>query len=480
MDLINLLKGLKMTDRCLLVFLIAVTSILTTGCKGPDFSLIKTKALSIVPNKSMLSEVGDSVSQTEVAQEAPSLERILDGALAKKNGGSDFSSVMSFALKDDPIVVSQRRSLKAKISAIGSSVAMKDYQVKSSIYAGIEDISDRTAGVALGINASRMIFDGGKLDAEITAKSFEAEAAKFNLKATIDDRAFKLASIWLELEKYETLKKQIDKRLSVLEPLIDNLEQVANAGIGDVSKVTAAQRTVSSIRVIQTSIYEGLAKAKVDFESAYGLVGENISYDSGFVEKLLPDKIDESLAEKSPLLLSRYSEYQGALANLAAIKATDEFDVGFEVRALRPLSGNGYDSDESVGFIANKKLFNDRMLQATITEAEEIVSAAEAGIEAAYREGASAVKIALQSIESSEKAIDLARKNAEITEDEIIYLRQQLIIGGSTLDSVLSAEAQLYDVEAKEIEFKTEKLKAQLLIASVLGLLGPAFDSDPD
>ena len=56
---------------------------------------------------------------------------------------------------------------------------MKDYQVKSSIYAGIEDISDRTAGVALGINASRMIFDGGKLDAEIAAKSFEAEAAKF-------------------------------------------------------------------------------------------------------------------------------------------------------------------------------------------------------------------------------------------------------------------------------------------------------------
>ena len=54
MDLINLLKGLKMTDRCLLVFLIAVTSIFTTGCKGPDFSLIKTKALSIVPNKSML------------------------------------------------------------------------------------------------------------------------------------------------------------------------------------------------------------------------------------------------------------------------------------------------------------------------------------------------------------------------------------------------------------------------------------------
>ena len=118
-----------------------------------------------------------------------------------------------------------------------------------------------------------------------------------------------MASIWLELEKYETLKKQTIKGY-LLEPLIDNLEQVANAGIGDVSKVTAAQRTVSSIRVIQTSIYEGLAKAKVDFESAYSMVGENISYDSEFVEKLLPEKLMKALL-KNAFASVKVFRYQG-------------------------------------------------------------------------------------------------------------------------------------------------------------------------
>ena len=65
---------------------------------------------------------------------------------------------------------------------------------------------------------------------------------------TVDDRAQVLAEIWLELEKYENLKQKIDSRLVVLEPLIGQLEEVAKAGIGDVSKVAAAQRTVSAIR----------------------------------------------------------------------------------------------------------------------------------------------------------------------------------------------------------------------------------------
>ena len=62
-----------------------------------------------------------------------------------------------------------------------------------------------------------------------------------------------------------------------------------------------------------------------------------------------------------------------------------------------------------------------------------------------------------------------------ITSDEIIYLKQQLVIGGSTLDSVLSAEARLYEAESKEINFLAEKRKAQLAIVSNLGLLSPAL-----
>ena len=148
---------------------------------------------------------------------------------------------------------------------VGVNKAQKDFQVGTTLYGGIEDVTDNTKGLAVSVNASRLVFDGGKLDLQIASSAFTAESAKMNLAALIDQRASELCRIWLELDKYRTLKRQIDKRLAVLDPLILQLEQVAKAGVGDVSKVTAAQRTVSAIRVEETNIAEGLLRQNWNF-----------------------------------------------------------------------------------------------------------------------------------------------------------------------------------------------------------------------
>ena len=226
-------------------------------------------------------------------------------------------------------------------------------------------------------------------------------------------------------------------------------ERVADAGVGDVTKVTAAQRTVAAIRIEQSNISNGLAQAKLEFRNAFGVVNSNVSYDSDFILGLLPSKIDETLAEESPLLLAQYATYQAGLSDIVALQAKNEFNVGFEARAMRPYAGSGYDSDESLGFVARRVLYNGGMLESEIEEARSLVEASVEQIKASYREGARTVKTALQSIESMNKAILVARKNAEVTANEIVYLPQQLVIGGSTLDSVLAAEARLYEADPK-------------------------------
>jgi outer membrane protein TolC len=239
--------------------------------------------------------------------------------------------------------------------------------------------------------------------------------------------------------------------------------------------VTAAQRTVSAIRVEKTGVAQGLAQARLGFLNAYGALNNGVIFDYSFITNLFPSEIDDNTVQSSPMLKSQYASYQSSLERVKALRAKEGFDVGFEARAMRPFAGSGYDSDESIGLVGRKTLFNGGLLQSEIKEAEAVSEARLAQIKANYRSGAQSVKAAIQNIESMEKAILIARENAKLTSDEIVHLRQQLIIGGSTLDSVLSAEARLYEAESKEIKFLTEKYKSQVLVVSTLGLLSKAL-----
>ena len=452
------------------------------GCGAPDFAKIGPSFDQIKDIPASLLSTGKKVVSkkniiaTPTQNHSPlSLETILDDSLANKNIGSDFISSLNYALETDPDIMAKRRDLEARSALVEYTKARKDFQVGTTLYGGIEDIADDTKGVALALNASRLVFDGGKLDSQISSSLFELDAARLELTAAFDQRANELCRIWLELEKYRSLEAQINKRLAVLDPLIEQLEKVAEAGIGDVSRVTAAERTVSAIRVEQTNIGERLAQAELEFVNVFGDLSNDIAFDYAFISSLVPSTITEDLVQRSPLLQSQYANYQASLAYVQALEAEDGFEVGFEARAMRPFAGSGHDSDESIGFVGRKTLFNGGMLHAEIKEAEAVAAAKLSRIKATYRSGSKSVRAAVQNIESMEKAIIVAKENAKLTADEIVHLRQQLIIGGSTLDSVLSAEARLYEAESKEITLLTEKYKSEVLIVSSLGLLSRAL-----
>jgi outer membrane protein TolC len=181
------------------------------------------------------------------------------------------------------------------------------------------------------------------------------------------------------------------------------------------------------------------------------------------------------MVQVAPALLAQYANYLAAEADLTSVKARKSFDVGFETRLSKPFGGSEYDAKESIGLVLSKNFYDGGQLEADIAGAKARVEAALAQVNATYRAGERSVKTAQQTIKSMDKAIKLAQDNAAVTADEISYLRKQLIIGGSTLDSVLSAEARLYDAESKEVNFQADKYNAQLTILSALGLLSKSL-----
>ena len=208
--------------------IIFVGPLILMACNPPDFGKLKPDLNQIKKVPNSILNIGKSFDGSKTEEAANSkmdialpLNDILKGSLAAENRGADFLTTIKYAIDTDPEIAAKRLEVKAKIAAVGIVEAQKDFNVGTTLYGGIEDITDDTKGLAVAINASRLVFDGGKLDSQILTSIFEVEASKMALAATIDQRANELFQTWLELEKYKSLQAQIDKRLAVLDPLID-------------------------------------------------------------------------------------------------------------------------------------------------------------------------------------------------------------------------------------------------------------------
>ena len=184
-----------------------LSSLLIGACQGPEIGVLKKNPLVFLNIADKVEKRSAVSTGSNASNEQVSLTDLLDGSLPAKNAGNDFLGIFESALSDDHIILSRRNVLNSKVAAVGSSEALKDFNVTGSVLGGIEDLTDNTKGVAVLVNASRLLYDGGALESQIDANRLYADAARLDLMATIDERALRLGEIWLELEKYEIAAK---------------------------------------------------------------------------------------------------------------------------------------------------------------------------------------------------------------------------------------------------------------------------------
>ena len=106
-----------------------------------------------------------------------------------------------------------------------------------------------------------------------------------------------------------------------MSPLIEQLEKVAEAGIGDVTRVAAAQRTVSMIEATKAEVEEQLEQINLDFKGTFGSLPEANKLDLNFLSASIPNSFSEELVTNASLLQAAYFRYQASEAKLASVKA---------------------------------------------------------------------------------------------------------------------------------------------------------------
>lgn len=465
----------------LVKIMLPISLLILANCQMTDIAQNPLNALRNSAASNYLSADGaDTKNSNKNYDSILSLKDVTAQATPKVNVDAGFAKAVAAAVRNDPQVHMARKDVLLQQARLGVTKSQLDFQFSGTVYAGVEDVTDKTNGIAAVLNATKVMYDGGQISSTVSADEYAVQSALEGYKASLDERALEMSVAWVELERYQSLNLLISNRLAVLNPLIKQLERIADAGVGDATQVVAAQRTVSMIKVTQTDVEERLTQAELNFIRFFGKLPEKANFNSVAVAAAIPDQITRDMVMSAPSMLSIYAAYLRTLESVEVAKAGNNLTVGFETKVQRPFGDSGYDSDESVGFVVRKVLFNGDTLPFEIKAAQASADRQEAKVREVYRRIREEVETAMQSISSAEKAIIMSRSNSRALTDEISLLRKQLVIGQSTLDSVLSAEARLYDVESKEIHSAADKKVSQLVVLSAIGRLSPLIGLQPE
>jgi len=348
------------------------TMVVLAGCQSSAFKLPALDLQKPEPSKTELLQT-PALDTSDTDMKERSLSNLLQGSNAKVDLEKGFAAALRSAVKSDPLVLEAQQEAITLGAKLDTTMGLKDFQVSGDVYGGVEDVTDEIAGIALALNAERLIYDGGRLDARIAADKHAKEGAAQKTLATMNERALVLARYWAELERYDALNALIESRLLILDPMIEQLERVAEAGVGDISRVTAAERTVSMIRVTQTNIAERREQARVAFLTSFGALPQYGAFDYKLISSRVPKSIESELVIQAPGIQAAYASYLSAEAKLADAKKRDGISLNFRARAQRPFGGSEYGSDETVGLVLSKPIYRGNMLASEIKGAEAVV-----------------------------------------------------------------------------------------------------------
>ena len=146
--------------RACKLFICFVLTLPIFSCNQIDFSQLKENPLASFklrmssPTANFKSSEGENRRELSSIITATEPDIVLDGG---------FSNSLKLAVESDPRVVAARQAYKAQLASVEVASGDKDFQVSGSVYGGVEDVSDETVGMAVVLNARRVIYDGGLL-----------------------------------------------------------------------------------------------------------------------------------------------------------------------------------------------------------------------------------------------------------------------------------------------------------------------------
>ena len=412
-----------------------------------------------VLNKSYLAQSEKIIIETET------IDKIGPQTIKTVPISNDLHSAIIKAVTHHPHYISAQATLRETELNLAINTASTKPQLSASVFSGLDDMENLTAGSIGSVNLQTLLFDSGKSQLQQLSDEVNIEIAKLGLDQVKAELMMGHYQDFNTLNSLKNIEQIYSGKKQIINEYTQRLETMKLAGVIDSTTISAAQR-------ISNDIDKNLALTKIDrelIEEKLKLYFKNVTLPRNSLTKQTSklnkakQSLNGNIDVKRAYLLIRSAEI-----TVEQAKKTNSYDVILQ-SGVRQTIGNSLDTQPTLGISLSKPLYRGGLQEAQISTAEASRDRAISEFETAYSRVNQEIKLIDVNLGATEKKLDIIRQDTDFSRSEIKRINSQLQIGRSSINDLISEEYNLLELELQTIQLKKETVDLKL---QKLGLLG--------
>ena len=395
---------------------------------------------------------------------------------------SDFAKALNEVVRSNKAYSAALASERSLLSKVASAESVQRPQIRgNSTVGGVRetggnDSGKTTKGMAVGVNVSQLIFDGGLSSANIDQAMAQALRATAERQVIGNEIALEAARAWIDYWQYQSRLNILDVRTSEMDDLLLKMERMASNGMMDRSALDSARRQALDMSLEEKLLLNGLDEAKIKFKRFFNQEINNISKPEEFVD-LAEARVQANNWQEAPTLRQTAAEVVVANNALKIAKAAFAPQTRLQAGVTSPMD-TGDSTDTSIGLLLEYTFGDGGKRDADLKEAEAGLEAAQARLDDVQRVFSAEMEASLNKLNSLAASLPLVSEKISISRVEAETARSQLSTGQTNLRQLIDAELENYRAEDKQVVLNAEKLVLQFGIAAKTGALGKLINLD--
>lgn len=400
-------------------------------------------------------------------------------SLAGVGSAQTLSQTLINALNSSPTLEINRAALRSLTEGVVQARSGKRPQVSATATAGLtktEGVDDISESYRAALNASLLLYDGGRTDAAVNSARAQVKAAEAQFDNVVQSVLLTAITAFVDVRRDVRFVSLAQNNVRVIGQQVTAAQDRFDVGEVTRTDVSQAQARLASARSNLSTNRGGLERSRQAYLAAVGSPVNKLSAPPRLPE--LPKSLEQALmiaVREHPNLKAAQANIEGAEYDLMRAQAGRRPTLSLNGSIDYTDNSQGDGTSANLSLTGNLPLYQGGEIDSLMRQAQSLVDRRKAELQNTARTVKQDVALAWSNLNVARSSIVASRQEIRAAKLAFEGVREEAKLGARTTLDTLDAEQDVLNAESGLVSAQRDQYVAAYNLIFSMGLLSPEY-----